>query len=58
MTLVNQSNSACPDCGLSLIPANDVSRNLSIDHRVLQFGLIVTVFVLLVLVYVYYAASV
>ncbi len=58
MTLVNQSNSACPDCVLSLIPANDVSRNLSIDHRVLQFGLIVTVFVLLVLVYVYYAASV
>lgn len=57
MTSLNQSDNYCPDCGLSLIPAKDVSRNLRIDHRVLQAILIMTVIVLLVLVYFYYIVS-
>lgn len=54
MIVLSQTNDACPECGLSLIPAPHLSNNLRIDFQIIQLALLVLVLILLALVYIYY----
>lgn len=57
MQVLHQANSSCPDCGLSLIPSNNVFSGGRFEQRVLQVILATIAILLLVLVYVYYVTS-
>ena len=54
LTLINEANNCCPECGLSLVPANSLSSNARMEIKFLQFGLGIMAFLILALVYVYY----
>lgn len=54
LTLLNEANSRCPECGLSLVPANSLSSSARMEQQFLQFGLGIIAFLILVMVYVYY----
>ncbi len=55
MTLLNRLDNSCPQCGLSLVENVSMDSSSYFEQRALQLGLIVTVLLLLVLVYIYYA---
>lgn len=54
MTLLNQVDSCCPACGLFLLPAQNLNRQLRADERFLQYAFLATGLMLLVCVYIYY----
>ena len=54
LTLINEANNCCPECDLSLVPANSLSSNARMELQFLQFGLGIMAFLILALVYVYY----
>ena len=55
MEVLNQTNNSCPNCGMSLVPVNNLFISASFEQRVLQLSLAVTAILLLVMVDVYYA---
>ena len=55
IALLNQANSCCPHCGLSLVATSSSSKSALFELRVLQFGLALILILLFALVYVYYA---
>ncbi|CAN6960887.1 DUF2116 domain-containing protein [Psychrobacter okhotskensis] len=54
MTLLNQVDSCCPECGVFLLPAQNLSRQLRADERFLQYTFLTTGLMLLACVYIYY----
>ncbi len=55
MTVLNQLDNSCPECGLTLIEDSNQDNSSHIELRVLQFGLVVVVLLLLALIFIYYA---
>jgi RNase P subunit RPR2 len=54
MILLNQVDTYCPECGLFLLPTQNLSRQLRADERFLQYTFLITGLVLLACVYLYY----
>ena len=54
MTILNQVSSYCPECGLSLLPAHNLSRQLRADEQFLRYTFLATGLLLLAAVYIYY----
>ena len=54
MVLLNQVDSCCPECGLFLLPAQNLSRQLHANERFLQYTFLAMGLMLLVCVYIYY----
>lgn len=55
MTLLNEADSSCPQCGLSLVPADSSSKNSRMELQFLYISLALTILLLLALIYVSYA---
>lgn len=55
MEMLNQADNACPHCGMSLVPPSHSINSSRTEQRFLQIGLSITGFLLLMLVYIYYA---
>lgn len=54
LTLLNESSSDCPECKLSLVPEQDISKQLCTDEYFLKLiGLVLSV-IMLIAVYIYY----
>ena len=54
LKVLNQVDGSCPKCGLFLLPAPQLSKNLHVDERVLSLSLATIMLILLVSVYVFY----
>ena len=52
--ILNQVDSCCPECHLSLVPAQDISQQLLADEHFLRFLVLATVLMILISVYIYY----
>ncbi len=55
MEALNQVDSCCPECHLYLLPAQDISQQLRLEEKVLQFAILLIAFVLLTSTYIYYS---
>ncbi len=55
MSLLNQSDNSCPQCGLSLVPADSSSNSSRMELQFLHFSLAITILLLLALIYISYA---
>ena len=55
MTLLSYDNDCCPECGLSLVQVNNLSRSSHAEQNFLSLTLAIMVLLLLVLVYIDYA---
>lgn len=55
MEALNQVDSCCPECHLYLLPAQDISQQLRLEEKVLQFAILLIAFVLLTSAYIYYS---
>lgn len=55
MEALNQVDSCCPECNLYLLPAQDISQQLRLEEKVLQFAILLIAFVLLTSTYIYYS---
>ncbi len=54
LEVLDRIDACCPDCGLALIPVQNLGRQLRIDIKVLQIIFLVLSIILLLLVYIYY----
>ena len=52
--LLNQIDSCCPQCGLFLLPAQNLSSQLRADERFLRLVFFVIAIILLAATYIYY----
>jgi uncharacterized membrane protein len=48
-------DACCPECGLFLLPAQDVSQQLRADEQFLRYAVLAVALVLFVAVYIYYS---
>lgn len=55
METLNQVDSCCPECNLYLLPAQDISQQLRLEEKVLQFAILLITFILLTSAYIYYS---
>lgn len=55
MEVLNQPDSCCPECHLSLLPAKDISQQLREEERVLLFAVLLIALMLFMSVYIYYS---
>ncbi|BFM02573.1 hypothetical protein Psyaliredsea_12200 [Psychrobacter alimentarius] len=55
MEALNQVDSCCPECNLYLLPAQDISQQLRLEEKVLQFAILLIAFILLTSAYIYYS---
>ena len=53
--VLNQVDSCCPQCNVSLIPVQDVSQQIIADEKFLRFAILAVALVVLVFIYIYYA---
>lgn len=54
MILLNRADSSCPECGLSLVPADRSSNSSRMELQFLHISLAITMVLLLALIYVSY----
>lgn len=55
MLILTQDNNSCPECGLSLVPANNLSSSSYKEQQIINVALGIIALLLLVLSYMYYA---
>lgn len=55
MEALNQVDSCCPECHLYLLPAQDISQQLRLEEKVLQFAILLIAFILLTSAHIYYS---
>lgn len=53
--ILNRMDCCCLECGLFLLPAQDVSQQLRADEQFLRHAVLAVAFVLFVAVYIYYS---
>ena len=57
INILNRMDSCCPECSLSLLPAQDVSQQLYADEQFLRFAIMVIILTLFTVVYIYYLCN-
>ncbi|AMN49830.1 hypothetical protein AK823_08070 [Psychrobacter sp. P2G3] len=55
MTVLNQADNSCPQCGLSLVPADNSSSSSRMELQFLHASLAIIILLLLALIYISYA---
>lgn len=55
MLIMSEDDNCCADCGLSLIPTNNLSSSSYKEQQFIGMGLVIIAVLLLVLTYIYYA---
>ncbi len=58
MTVLSEASNCCPECGMSLVPANSLSSSSYIEQHFLSIGLGVIALLILILIYISYIGEV